>query len=211
MNYPRELRPQPNDKLLTPLDLHNRYLLRETKCNLYEYIKTNDFQERDDFNICTDELFKDFIDYPASSKDVYELSLYLYGVFNLSHMGLKLSKENRIKYLYENWKPGLAIPEEDVECEKDEGVFPVFFEADKLSYEFEYTDQYTKETIYTQVSFEHMPNLLNYWHFQLFATGDNERLLRNIKAEKYSRLAKIIIKHLFVKAVCLDEEKVLKM
>ena len=207
--YPKELRPQPNNILMSNEDVCGKYLLRETHTDLYEYIRENKLTERDEFNNCTDEVLKNFIDYPCTSKEVYELSLYLFGTFNQNHLGLRLiSKDDVKKYQYVRWYPGMEIPDVELECKKDDGIFPIFFETNKLSYEIDYSDKKTKESIHTKVSFEHIPNLINYWHFQLFSEANNQKLSRSLGQEKYSRLAKFIIKELFVRAVCLDGQVV---
>ncbi|MBR1639789.1 MAG: hypothetical protein IJ688_10435 [Treponema sp.] len=205
MNYPRLLRPQPNFDIKTPSQLTTSFLIRETEINLYKYIDEHHFISNEDFNACSDEVLKEFLNYTNSSKEIFELSLYIFGTFTLEHLGLKLcSKEDVNKYLYVFWRPGVCIPEEDVPCTQSSNVFPVFFRAKDLTYHIDYFDKETSSEMSIEASFEHMPNLINYYHCQLFSNENNQKLSKQLGNKKYSRLARFLIKELFVKAVCLS-------
>ena len=79
----------------------------------------------------------------------------------------------------------------------------MFLKADALYLQnITFLDKNANQEINCVLSYEHRPNLVNYWHFQLFTEENNKRLTRDIGQKKYSRLAKHILETILAKAVC---------
>ena len=90
----------------------------------------------------------------------------------------------------------------DIQFE-ERNLFPLYLNADKL-YNKDVTFEGTKYTL----SYEHKPNIVNYWHFQIFTDENSFRLKRECKAGKYKRLARHLLENILVKAIWTKKEAV---
>ena len=137
----------------------------------------------------------------SSKKEVFELSLFLYGIFNEEHIGIYVNSD----YTYIDWNFSDATPE-NIEFNIRKR-YHLFFKANALySKDINFLDKNTNQEINCVLSYEHRLNLVNYWHFQLFTEENNKRLTRDIGSKKYSRLAKHILETILANAVCKKSE-----
>lgn len=195
MCYPQKLLPQQDDVIITAQDIVDYCLVRETSNNFYS---------------------KEFLDIPESAKakmlvgentsrtDVFELSLYLFGEYNLDTVGIRVDDAELEVF----WDPGSAVPKvKDIPFHKINS-FPVFLSAGAL-YDYKCTidGDETRETVVVQSSYEHRPTIVNYWHFQLFSVENNKRLSRDLNSRKAKRIAKSLLETILKKAM-LSKDKV---
>lgn len=191
--YPKELLPQPNLKRIESSSVLENGFIREIESDIYPLLEQEDIEP--DFFI---ELI---IGNKSSKKEVFELSLFLYGIFNEEHVGISVDSD----YTYIDWNFSDAAPE-NIEFNIRER-YPLFLKAKALySKNINFLDKNANQEIKCVLSYEHRPNLVNYWHFQLFTEENNKRLTRDIGQKKYSRLAKHILETILAKAVCKKSE-----
>lgn len=191
--YPKELLPQPNLKRIESSSVLENGFIREVESDIYTLLEQEDIEP--DFFV---ELI---IGDKSSKKEVFELSLFLYGIFNEEHIGIYVNSD----YTYIDWNFSDATPENiDFNIRKR---YPLFLKANVLySKNINFLDKNTNQEINCVLSYEHRPNLVNYWHFQLFTEENNKRLTRDIGSKKYSRLAKHILETILANAVCKKSE-----
>jgi len=80
--------------------------------------------------------------------------------------------------------------------------FPLFLKADKL-----YSQSISLDDELFVLSFEHIPEDRNYWHFQLYTVdSDNNRIPRNTRRSKDKNLAKHIFRRFLKNAICQESE-----
>lgn len=187
--YPKELLPQPNLRRIESNSVLENGFIREVESDIYPLLEQEAVEP--DFFV---ELI---IGNKSSKKEVFELSLFLYGIFNEEHIGIFVNSD----YAYIDWNFLDDVPG-DIEFNIRER-YPLFLKADALYLQnITFLDKNANQEINCVLSYEHRPNLVNYWHFQLFTEENNKRLTRDIGQKKYSRLAKHILETILAKAVC---------
>lgn len=82
--------------------------------------------------------------------------------------------------------------------------FPLFFKANKL---------YNMPIIYDDesylLSFSHVPEKCNYWHFQLYTVDSAQnRIPRNTRKPKDRKLAEFVFRQFIKKAICQKSEAI---
>lgn len=182
LQYPKELLPRPEYKKIESDSIKRNGFIRGTEQDIYElHSKGIPFEN-------TIELI---IGRETSKKDVFELSLFLYGIFREEHIKIRVNSD----YAYVDWDFQKEIPD-SIECFSCEW-YPLFFKAEKL-----YSQHISFQDINCILSYEHKPTCVNYWHFQLFTEENNRRLTRGLGQKRYSRLAKHILETVLIKAIC---------
>lgn len=191
--YPKELLPQPSLKRIESDSVLKNGFIREVESDIYPLLEQEE--------IDSDFFVELIIGKQTSKKEIFELSLFLYGVFNEKHIGIFVNSD----YSYMDWNFSDVAPENI--CFDVRERYPLFFKASVLySQSITFLDKNTNQKIECVLSYEHRPNIVNYWHFQLFTEENNKRLTRDIGQKKYSRLAKHILETLLAKAVCSKSE-----
>lgn len=80
--------------------------------------------------------------------------------------------------------------------------FPLFLKADKL---YNKSINFNDESFL--LSFTHIPEISNYWHFQLFTIDrENNRIPRDTKRKKDRKLAEFIFRQFIKNAICQKSE-----
>lgn len=97
--YPKELLPQPNLKRIESSSVLENGFIREVESDIYTLLEQEDIEP--DFFV---ELI---IGDKSSKKEVFELSLFLYGIFNEEHIGIYVNSD----YTYIDWNFSDATPE----------------------------------------------------------------------------------------------------
>jgi hypothetical protein len=142
----------------------------------------------------------------TTKRDVFVLSVSLYGYYDERYLSFKVHDDNLNQY----WNRESDFPAERIAYSIEPG-FPLFLSAAKL-YEvpFEFEDELFL------LSFWHKPTVVNYWHFQLF-TRDSKglHLPREPKPEeketraetkRLRRLAVLILEYVISESICLKSE-----
>ncbi|MDR0287657.1 MAG: hypothetical protein LBI03_08160 [Clostridiales bacterium] len=139
----------------------------------------------------------------TTKRDVFVLSVSLYGYFDEGHISLKVSDNNLNQY----WSRTMQnIPVEHIAYSIESG-FPLFLDAKKL---YKHTFLFEDENYC--LSFWHRPTIVNYWHFQLFSCDCSGRHLprepkpgeKETKTEerKLRRLAISVLEYLISESIC---------
>jgi hypothetical protein len=163
-------------------------LVRETQQYLYALFGNN---------FSGDDIIQK-ITAPQHSKEVFELSLFLYGYYNETHVGMRIDD----KTWYNDWDNTIAKVKTSDIVYKKQVWFPLFLQAIKLykqEIEFE-GDNYI-------LSFKHKPSRANYWHFQLCTKNNatNDCIQRD-KGNK--RLAKHLFERVITQAIYCDKSAI---
>jgi hypothetical protein len=143
----------------------------------------------------------------TTKRDIFVLSVSLYGYFEENHILLKVSDNNLNKY----WDRAMPdLPAEQITFSIEKG-YPLYFYAKKL-----YEQPILFENDIYCLSFWHKPTISNYWHFQLFTRDSNgQHLPREPKPEekenkteekKLRRLAIMVLEYLISEAICSISE-----
>lgn len=186
-SYPKSLLPHQTYATLSSEVVLSCSFIRETQENMYSFLDQSNM---------TDGIVRKIIE-PQYAKEVFELSLFLYGYYDENHVGIRL--ENRS--YYENWNVSMTdILVSDVEYSRQEW-FPLFLYAEKLceqKIEFE-------GKIYT-LSFSHKPTRANFWHFQLWTKNSDGDCISRDKGNK--RLARSLLERVVAQAIVFDKSDV---
>ena len=194
--YPEVLVSQQAKPVLDEKVVSAYYFIRKTDIDLYPLLK-----------IYTPLELIDKILPNTTKRDVFVLSVSLYGYYDESHIAINVSD----KTLNNHWIKTMAdYPIEQIEY-TIESWHPLFLQAKKL---YERPFSFEGEMFY--LSFWHKPTIVNYWHFQLFTRDSNgEHLPRDqkpgekeTKAEgrKLRRLATTILEYLISESICSFSE-----
>jgi hypothetical protein len=143
----------------------------------------------------------------TTKRDVFVLSVSLYGYFNERHISLKVCDNNLNQY----WDKTMSnFPAGQIAYSVEIG-YPLFLCAQKL---YEHSFLFENETYY--LSFWHKPTIANYWHFQLFTCDSKKQHLprepksgkKETRSEerKLKRLATTVLEYLISEAICLNSD-----
>jgi len=182
-------------------DLDNKvvskyYFIRRTEENIYPLFE----------KYTPLELIDKILPY-TTKRDVFVLSVTLFGYFEEKHLLLKVAD----KHLHQYWDRTMPdFPIDQIKYSIEFGC-PLFFKAEKL---FEYPFSFENEFFY--LSFWHKPTIVNYWHFQLFTRDSNGVHLpreplpgeKESKAEskRLRHLAIAVLEYIISKSICLVSE-----
>jgi hypothetical protein len=151
-----------------------------------------------DEGIEPEDLAQEIIGEKRTKKEVFEMSLFLYGYYTDEHVGITIDNK---EYTDTDWKKGMPVPKNICFHMEERKALYLFVAA-------LYNKTLTFENKEYVLSFEHKPNIVNFWHFQLFTDENNMRLSRDITPRRYERLAKDLLKTIVVKAICRDKTKI---
>ena len=187
--YPKELLPLPEYKLLSDASVLTCSFVRETDKDIYALINEG---------IELDYLVQEIIGQKRTKKEVFEMSLFLYGYYTEEHVGITVDDKGSTDT---DWEEGKSVS--DTICYHMAEKKALYLFAAAL-----HNKTLTFENTKYVLSFEHKPNIVNFWHFQLFTDENNVRLARDIKPGRYDRLAKDILKTIVAKAICRDKKNI---
>ncbi|GHU52047.1 hypothetical protein FACS189496_1520 [Bacilli bacterium] len=128
-----------------------------------------------------------------SLREVFELSVFLYGYYDERHTGLRVNDSA----LYADWTA--EQPEkraEDIQFEQ-ETVYPLFLNAEKLNkQEIDFNGEAHL------LSFSHKPSRVNYWHCQLVTQDSAGNRIPRDKSNAHTKyLAKSLLEYIAAEAV----------
>ena len=172
--------------------------IRRTKENIYPYL------EKHKPDSLIDKILPN-----TTKRDVFVLSVSLYGYFDETHITLKVNNTDLNQY----WNRAMPnFPAEQVAYSIETG-FPLFLRASTI---YEKHINFENENYY--LSFWHKPTIANYWHFQLFThDSDGQHLPREPKPgekesrteeKKLKRLAVIVLEYIISQAICSEKEAI---
>ena len=187
MEYPKILLPRQVFPMLENDDIKDNALVRETKVDVYQYLSKPRYEP--------DDILPLVVAPQPSLREVFELSVFLYGYYDEQHIGIRVNDTA----LYTDWNK--ELPELNVEDIKlsQENVYPLFLAASKLNQQ---EIEYNGETHI--LSFSHKPTRVNYWHFELWVKdSDGNRIPRDKSSARIKYLAKSILEYIVAEAVIL--------
>ncbi len=143
----------------------------------------------------TDDLALKIVAPVLTCREFFELSVYLYGYYDESHVGIRLKDES----LNDDWDASMPdISASAVEFSREKW-FPLFLCTSKL-----YKQRVSFENEDYMVSFSHKPTRVNFWHFQLW-TKDSSGVCISKKDKGKTRLAKHIFERFIAKAIVFNK------
>jgi hypothetical protein len=160
-------------------------LVRETPVDVYAFLSKPGYQP--------DDILPFVVAPQPSLREVFELSVFLYGYYDERHLGIRVDDAT----LYADWEKNLPeLPAEEIRFAQ--GIaFPLFLAAAKLDrQEIDFNGEAHI------LSFSHKPSRVNYWHFELWikdCTGNRIPRDKNNAHIKY--LAKAILEYIVTEAV----------
>ncbi|GHV48646.1 hypothetical protein AGMMS49546_39300 [Spirochaetia bacterium] len=169
------------------------FFIRKTDKDLYQKLKEG-------FEL--EELVNLIIPEGTTERDIFELSVFLYGYFDVKHLDFRVSEKPYKDYYTHGME---AYSASDIVFSM-EPAFPVFLFAEKL---YERSLEVKALNEFITHSFEHKPTRCNYWHFQLFAEDDQQKRIPREEANKGKRKrnkirAQFLLEHITEKAVCKE-------
>jgi len=187
-SYPNTLLPKKNYKMISCEDILSNSLVRETTTDIYAVL---------DDVLMRDAIIRMVVD-PQSPKEVFELSLFLFGYYTEDHVGLRVTDES----LYNDWSADSPeILAADIFCER-KTKFPLFLSTRNLykqSVRFEDKDYV--------LSFTHKPTYVNFWHFQLYTLDEKRCVLRrDTKNKHFKRLAQHLLERIVAEAIIYKKD-----
>jgi hypothetical protein len=185
--YPDILLPRQTYPILKNEDVGDNALVRETTVNVYQFLTKTGYNP--------DDILPYAVAPQPSLREVFELSIFLYGYYDERHIGIRVDDTT----LYADWeKRQPELRAEDIRFTQ-KIAYPLFFAASKLDRQ---EIDYNGET--HTLSFSHRPTRVNYWHFELCvkdSTGNRIPRDRSNVHTKY--LAKSVLEYIIAEAVIL--------
>ena len=185
MGYPEILLPLPNYPILKNEDVKENAMMRETTIDLYQFLEKPDYEP--------DDILSFVIAPQPSLREVFELSIFLYGYFEEKHIGIRVDDTA----LYDEWNKDLPEIKTDEIKFSHEKAYPLFFSALRLDKQ---EINFNGET--HLLSFSHKPTKVNFWHFELWIKNSvGNRIPRNKSNAHIRYLAKSILEYIIAEAV----------
>lgn len=210
--YPSCLLPKKKYKIITPESVKDYYFIRETEKDVYKMFQEAGEEGKEQIYAAVEKEIKGA---SRPSSEVFEMSLFLYGIFNEKHIGIIVEDKKLTK---KDWSSGEKVTR-FVPFSRNNAKFPLYlkcstmFNRNKLEFE---GHSY-------ELSYEHKPNLANYWHFQIYSTECNNRIVRDLnkyKNEKssdgtsleklYKRYSKHLLSIIARESICFDKSELKK-
>jgi hypothetical protein len=188
--YPAPLLPQKTYRLLTNGEISNNALVRETTVNLYLLLGKKGYTP--------DDILSFIVAPQPSLREVFELSLFLYGYYDERHCGIRVNDQT----LYADWtKEQPELTAGTIQFTQGK-VWPLFLAAKKLDRQI--IDFNGEEHL---LSFSHRPTRVNYWHFELWVKDSAGARIPRDKSNAHTRyLAKSLLEYIIAEAVVSKAE-----
>jgi hypothetical protein len=165
-------------------------LVRETLIDLYPILNKRGYTP--------DDIVRYIVAPNPSLREVFELSVFLYGYYDERHTGIRVADSA----LYADWtyeQPDLRA--EDILFEQ-ETVYPLFLMAGKLDRQ---KIDFNGEAY--QLSFSHKPSRVNYWHCELVTQDSIGNRIPRDKGNAHTKyLAKSLLEYIAMEAVCFQSD-----
>jgi hypothetical protein len=188
--YPASLLPQKAYPVLANAEIVDNALVRETTANLYLLLGKKGY--------APDDILPFIVAPQPSLREVFELSLFLYGYYDERYCGIRVND----KTLYADWteeRPELAAG--TIQFTR-ESAWPLFLAAKKLDRQV--IDFNGEDHL---LSFSHKPTCVNYWHFELWVRDSAGARIPRDKNNTHTRyLAKSLLEYIIVEAVISKAE-----
>jgi hypothetical protein len=183
--YPAILLPKSSYPLLEKKEVSSCSFIRETPVDIYAFLAKPGYEPDDMLTLIVAPQF--------SLREVFELSLFLYGYYDERHIGIRVDDTAH----YADWEKNQPeLRAEDIRFTQ-KIAYPLFFAASKLDHqEIEYNGE--AHTL----SFSHRPTRVNYWHFELWVKDSSGNRIPRDKSNAHTKyLAKVILEYIVVEAV----------
>ena len=183
--YPDILLPKQAYPMLKNEDVRDNALVRETTANVYHLLAKTGYEP--------DDILPLVVAPQPSLREVFELSVFLYGYYEEQNMGIRVDNAD----LNADWNKDMPdLKAADIKFSQKE-VWPLFLAAAKLNWqEIEFNGE-----LYI-LSFSHKPTRVNYWHFELWVRDDaGNRIPRDRSNAHTKYLAKSILEYTLAEAV----------
>jgi hypothetical protein len=188
--YPVSLLPRKAYPLLANEEITYNALVRETTADLYVLLGKKGYTP--------DDILPLVVAPQPSLREVFELSLFLYGYYDERYCGIRVNDAS----LYADWseeQPELAA--ETIQFTQ-ESAWPLFLAAQKLDRQI--IDFNGEEHLF---SFSHKPTRVNYWHFELWIEDRaGARIPRDRNSAHARYLAKSLLEYIIAEAVIFKAE-----
>jgi len=202
MEYPEELLPQHNYKVIETKDLNPEHsILRKSLRS-----KTESLDNLGDVRI--DAIFE-------KEKEVFGLSINLFGIFTCEYLKIIVINTK----FHEDWNPGDKIPIiDEIEFTIDENAFPLFFKIKDLhNKSIPYKKNLPKikgiKNFEGFCCIDHKPTKCNFWHFEL-SVYDSDLKQTYINASKKTwqkEIAHFLSKSILKMHVSIDVPEKIKI
>jgi hypothetical protein len=188
--YPPSLLPKKTFPVLANEEILHNALVRETRANLYLFLGKKGYMP--------DDILPLIVAPQPSLREVFELSLFLYGYYDERHCGIRVHD----KTLYADWtKEHPELTAETIQFTQ-ESAWLLFLAAKKLNRQI--IDYNGEEHI---LSFSHKPTCVNYWHFELWVKDSAGLRVPRDKNNAHTRyLAKSLLEYIVAEAIISKEE-----
>jgi hypothetical protein len=188
--YPKILLPRKFYPFLSNEEISGSSLVRETVIDLYPILNKRGYTP--------DDIVRFIVAPQPSLREVFELSVFLYGYYDEHHTGIRVPDSA----LYGDWTP--EQPELSAEAIpfSKEIAYPLFLSAGKLNkQEFDFNGENHL------LSFSHRPTRVNYWHFELWTEDSKGARIPRDKSNAHTKyLAKSILEYITSETVLQKTE-----
>jgi hypothetical protein len=183
--YPEILLPKRSYPILSNEEIGDCSLVRETLIDLYPILDKRGYTP--------DDILRFLVAPNPSLREVFDLSVFLYGYYDERHTGLRVDDSA----LYADWtneQPDLLA--EDIQFEQ-EAAYPLFLSAGKLDrQEIDFNGEAHL------LSFSHKPSRVNYWHCELWTQDSAGNHIPRDKSNAHTKyLAKALLEYIATEAV----------
>ena len=184
VRYPKILLPLQTYPILKNDDVRENALVRETKVDVYRFLTKPGYEP--------DDILYFVVAPQPSLREVFELSIFLYGYYNDQHIGIRADDAA----LYADWNRELPeLRANDIHFSQEK-AFPLFLAAKKLDRQ---EIDFNGETHI--LSFSHKPTRINYWHFELWVKDSTGNRIPRDKSNAHTKyLAKSILEYIISRA-----------
>jgi hypothetical protein len=118
--YPATLLPHKSYPILSGDDVLGYYFIRETKMDIYKFLEEK--------NYTRDDIIRKIIEPQPSLREVFELSVFLYGYYKEEYIGIRIED----KSLYTDWTSESSDLSKDSIGYSQEEMFPLFLNVSEL-------------------------------------------------------------------------------
>jgi hypothetical protein len=192
--YPEVLLSHQSNPVLPEYEVSKYNFVRETQEDIYIFLEQG---------LTLKDIIHKIIAPQYSEREVFEFSVFLYGYYDKSCVGIRVSDDS----LYEFWTYDMPDLVANKICYIRDSLFPLFLCAEKLyQKQIDLEDMDGRSTHYL-LSFSHKPTRINYWHFQLYTKDDEDNYIpRDKRNSRLKYLAKHIFEQYVIKAICSESD-----
>jgi hypothetical protein len=166
-------------------DVRDNALVRETTVNVYQFLSKIGYEP--------DDILPFVVAPQLSLREVFDLSLFLYGYYEEHHAGIRIDDTA----FFVDWNKDLSeLKAVDIKFSQKK-AWPLFFAAARLDrQEIDFNGE-----IYI-LSFSHKPTRVNYWHFELWVKDSTGNYIPRDRSNAHTKyLAKSILEYIITEAV----------